>query len=295
MKLGYACINTVLPSKFKTCRLKTVEIEGMKKVKALTIHNLSEVLNVLHWNIENGIFFFRLSSELIPFASHPIVTWEWEKDEDVMALTNEIKKLREQHDLRLSMHPGQYTVLNSPKEQVVVHSISELVYHQKVLDLIDGEDMILHAGGAYGDKAKAKVRFAKNYAQLPEEIKAVLRIENDDKTYTATDVLELHERTGAPVCFDIHHHRCNHEEKADTEAILTRVFQSWPAGKIHKMHISSGRNTAVDPAHHDYILKEDFEDFLQKLCGRDVDIMCEAKMKEQAVLRLQQLYPEMGL
>ncbi|HEY9576485.1 MAG TPA: UV DNA damage repair endonuclease UvsE [Pseudobacillus sp.] len=291
MKLGYACINTALPSRFKTCRLKTVELEGMKKVKELSIHNLTEVINVLHWNIKNRIFFFRLSSELIPFASHPIVTWEWEKDEDIIALTSEIRKMREKYNLRLSVHPGQYTVLNSPKEQVVINSIVELTYHQNMLYLIGGEDMILHAGGAYGDKATAKARFTQNYAKLPEEIKAVLRIENDDKTYTAMDVLELHERTGAPVCFDIHHHRCNHEDEADTEEILTRVFQSWPAGQTPKMHISSGRNAVADPAHHDYILEEDFEAFLQKLGGRDVDIMCEAKMKEQAVLRLQRLYP----
>ncbi|OCA82835.1 UV DNA damage repair endonuclease UvsE [Pseudobacillus wudalianchiensis] len=292
MKLGYACINTTLPSRFKTCRLKTVEIEGIKKVKELSIHNLTEVLRVVRWNIENGIFFFRLSSELIPFASHPSVMWEWDKDEDIVALTNEIKHMGEQHNVRFSVHPGQYTVLNSPKEQVVMNSVAELAYHQKILDLIGGTDMILHVGGAYGDKVTAKERFVQNYDKLSEGIKAVLRIENDDKTYTALDVLELHERTGVPVCFDIHHHRCNHEEESDPEAILTRVFQSWPSGQTPKMHISSGRNAAVDPAHHDYILEEDFEAFVQMLGGRDVDIMCEAKMKEQAVLRLQQLYPE---
>ncbi|GLY11616.1 UV DNA damage repair endonuclease UvsE [Pseudobacillus badius] len=294
MKLGYACINTALPSKFKTCRLKTVEIEGMEKVKTLAIHNLTEVIKVLRWNIEHRIFFFRLSSELIPFASHPIMTWEWDKDEDILDLTNEIKAMKDEHHLRLSVHPGQYTVLNSPKEQVVRNSIAELMYHEKMLRLIGGEDMILHVGGAYGNKSAAMARFAENYRKLPEEIKAVLRIENDDKTYTAMEVLELHEQTGAPICFDIHHHRCNHEAEADIEAILAGVFKSWPAGKTPKMHISSGRNASADPAHHDYILEEDFSDFLRKLGCREADIMCEAKMKEQAVLRLQQLYPEWG-
>ncbi|KAB7705339.1 UV DNA damage repair endonuclease UvsE [Bacillus aerolatus] len=293
MKLGYACINTALPSRFKTCRLKTIETEGMKKVKELAVHNLTEVINVLRWNVENSIFFFRLSSELIPFASHPIMTWEWEKDADIVALTNEIRQMQKRYDLRLSLHPGQYTVLNSPKEQVVNNSVAELVYHQKMLRLVGGQDMILHAGGAYGDKKAAKARFVQEYAKLPQEIKSVLRVENDDKTYTAMDVLELHEQTGAPVCFDIHHDRCNYEEGADTEAVLRRVFQSWPSGQIPKMHISSGRNAVADPAHHDYILEEDFADFLQKLNHRETDIMCEAKMKEQAVLRLQKTYVDL--
>ncbi|KKB42609.1 UV DNA damage repair endonuclease UvsE [Bacillus thermotolerans] len=294
MRLGYACINTVLPTKFKTCRLRTVEKEGLQKVKELAVHNLKEVIQVLRWNIEHRIFFFRLSSELIPFASHPIMAWDWEKDEDILALTDEIKHLRDAHDLRLSLHPGQYTVLNSPKEQVVKNSIAELAYHETMLRLVGGQDMILHGGGAYGDKREAKARFVQNYKELPEEIKEVLRIENDDKTYTALDVIDLAEKTGAPICFDIHHHRCNHEEDAHLEGILNSVFASWPDGIIPKMHISSGRQAANDPAHHNYILEEDFSFFLEKLDGREADIMCEAKMKEQAVLRLQEAYPELS-
>jgi UV DNA damage repair endonuclease len=52
MRIGYACINMTLPSKFKTCRLATFEKDGIEKIKELTLHNLHTVLQVLHWNVD---------------------------------------------------------------------------------------------------------------------------------------------------------------------------------------------------------------------------------------------------
>lgn len=58
MKLGYACINMSMPSKFRTCRLRTVEEQGLEKVKEIAVHNLAEVIRVLEWNIAHEIYFF---------------------------------------------------------------------------------------------------------------------------------------------------------------------------------------------------------------------------------------------
>ncbi|MBC2369789.1 UV DNA damage repair endonuclease UvsE [Listeria booriae] len=286
MKLGYACINMSMPSKFKSCRLKTVEEQGLGKVKEIAVHNLAEVIRVLEWNIAHDIYFFRMSSDLIPFASHPIMTWEWQRDADILALTAEISRLRELHDMRLSMHPGQYTIINSPREDVVEKAIAELTYHQQLLDLVGGTDMILHIGGAYGDKKSASERFIQAYNGLSEDIQRLLRLENDDKTYTAMDVLEISKATGATVCFDIHHHICNHEADADVTQIVTDVFKTWKT--TPKMHISSGKTGPTDRSHHDFIHETDFQYLMGLLAGRDADIMFEAKQKERSVLTLRE-------
>ncbi|RXJ04627.1 UV DNA damage repair endonuclease UvsE [Anaerobacillus alkaliphilus] len=286
MKLGYACLNVSLALKMRTCRMKTVEIEGMKRVKELTLENLQNVINILKWNQENQIDFFRVTSDIVPFGSHEILTWDWWKDEDVLALTAEIKEYKEKHQMRLSVHPGQYTIINSPNESVVSNAFRDLEYHYKFIDLMGGTDMVIHVGGVYGNKDEAKKRFIENYKRLSPGIKEMLILENDDKSFHVQDVLSIYEEVGVPVCFDIHHHRCNPYEEASIDDLLTQVVSSWQNKRLPKMHISSGRNSKTDTSHHDYILKEDFDDFIELLGDRDVDLMFEAKKKELAVLRI---------
>ncbi|OES45634.1 UV DNA damage repair endonuclease UvsE [Domibacillus iocasae] len=289
MRIGYACINMTMPSKFKTCRLKTVELEGMQKVKELTLHNLNETLQVIKWNIAHDIYFYRMSSNLVPLGTHPIMTWAWAEDEDVRYITDQIKELVAAYKLRLSVHPGQYTLINSPNEEVVRKSILDLIHHQELLALTGGTDMILHVGGAYGDKEAAKKRFVSAYKLLPDTIKNVMRIENDDKIFTIDDVLDICEQTGAAACFDIHHHVCHHEEETDIKNVMHRAITTWEKiGIPPKMHISSGKTGKTDRAHYSYILEEDWHYFMKHLPDLSVDVMVEAKMKEQAVLQLRE-------
>lgn len=288
MKLGYACLNVTLQRKMRTCRIKTVELEGMKKVKELTLENLQSVKKILEWNEGNEIDFFRISSDIVPFGSHEILTWDWWLDEDVIALTNEIKSFQQQHEMRLTVHPGQYTIINSPNETVVTNAFCDLEYHFQLLELMGGTDMVIHVGGVYGDKMEAKKRFIENYNKLPQHIKDVLILENDDKSFHVGDVLTISQETGIPVCFDIHHHRCNPYENKPIDEILTKVVASWEKIRLPKMHISSGRSSPTDTAHHDYVLKEDFDFFVKVLGDRHVDLMFEAKKKELAVLKIKE-------
>ena len=115
MKLGYACLNLTMPTKFRTCRLQTLETKGMTYMKELALHNVTELKKVLEWNIEHGIYFFRITSDLIPFATHEKMMWDWAKDDDVLEIFHDIKALQAKHQLRLTVHPGQYTIINSPR------------------------------------------------------------------------------------------------------------------------------------------------------------------------------------
>ncbi|WLR41744.1 UV DNA damage repair endonuclease UvsE [Bacillus carboniphilus] len=284
MKLGYACINTTLPTKFRTCRLKTIQTEGFQKIKELALHNLQQVVSALNWNVEHGILFYRLSSDLIPFASHPITNeWKWYEDDDLLEVTEEIRAIRKKHGLRLSCHPGQYTILNSKREEVVANATLDLQYHSHLMDLVDGEDIILHVGGAYGDKESSKKRLVHAYEKLEEKIKKRLRFENDHHTFHAKDLVDIYEMSGASICFDIHHHNCNPAPENIT-TLLPIIFSSWT--NTPKVHISSGQKSKTDPSHHNYILEKDFIEFMNLLGDQPIDMMFEAKKKEQSVLRV---------
>ncbi|QMT16620.1 UV DNA damage repair endonuclease UvsE [Planococcus maritimus] len=281
MKLGYACMNTELKTIFRTLRLATAEKEGVGKIKELTIKNMETTLEVIRWNIEHGILFYRASSSIVPLSTHPINDWRWWEDADFLEIASEIRRLVAEHGIRVSVHPGQYTVLNSPKPEVVRKSIEDLEYHDKLIQLLGGTDMILHTGGAYGDKETAKKRFAENYLELSASIRQRLRLENDDKTFTLRDVLDVHAMCKVPICFDIHHHNCNNEgEPVDFSEILA----TWEGFGRPKVHISTGREGFTDLRHHDLISEEDFYELLKLVKGYEVDIMFEAKLKEQAVL-----------
>jgi len=281
MRLGYACMNTELKTVFRTLRLATAEKEGVEKIKELTIRNMETTLEVIRWNLEHGILFYRASSSIVPLSTHPINDWRWWEDEDFLAIAGEIRRLVDEHGIRISVHPGQYTVLNSPKPEVVRKSIEDLEYHDKLIQLLGGTDIILHTGGAYGDKETAKRRFADNYLMLSDSIRQRLRLENDDKTFTLRDVLDVHAMCKVPICFDIHHHNCNNDgEPVDFSEILA----TWEGYGRPKIHISTGREGFTDLRHHDLISEEDFAELLKLVEGYEVDIMFEAKLKEQAVL-----------
>ena len=284
VKFGYACINMTLPTRFRTCRLKTAQEKGLEYVKELTLSNFQQTLDAVRWNIQHDIYFYRLSSDLVPFATHEINDWEWWEDQEVLSITNEIKNLQEKYELRLSVHPGQYNVLNSPNPSVINNTINDLAYHKKILEAVNGQDMILHIGGVYGDKDLAIKRFAENYLKLSVGIKNLLRIENDDKSFTLSDVVRVHHLTGAPICFDIHHHNCHHN-KDKLDPLLQIVWESW-GDSVPKCHISSGKNHSTDRGHHNFILEDDLDTLLGLIGQRNVDIMFEAKLKEQSVLPL---------
>ncbi|MGI2327535.1 UV DNA damage repair endonuclease UvsE [Planococcus sp. YIM B11945] len=281
MRLGYACMNTELKTVFKTLRLATAAAEGTGKIKELTLKNMQTTLEIVQWNIENHILFYRASSSIVPLSTHPVNDWIWWEDADFLAIADEIRQLALQHGMRVSVHPGQYTVLNSQKPEVVEKSIQDLEYHDKLIELLGGNDIILHTGGAYGDKEAAKLRFAKVYATLSDSIKKKLRLENDDKTFTVRDVLDVSKMCGVPVCFDIHHHNVNNDgEPVDFAEILA----TWNGFGTPKIHISTGKEGFTDLRHHDLVSEEDFNQLLYLLKGTDADIMFEAKLKEQSVL-----------
>lgn len=288
--LGYACLNTSIPRKMKTLRLATYVSKGDEYLKELIVNNLLYLKDCLEWNVLHGIRFFRVSSDIVPLATHPEMIYPWWKDEEIKILCDEIKSISTRHEMRLSMHPGQYTLLNSPKEDVVKRSVEDLTYHQVLGDMIGVREFITHVGGVYGDSKEAMHRWVQVYEGLPNEIRCRLRLENDDMSYTILDVLTISEKTGVPAVFDYHHHRIL--PSIDAGHALKRSFETWHGVDKPKIHLSSGKAGKTDRKHHEFILNEDYEALISILSSavskenQQVYIMLEAKLKEQAVMKL---------
>jgi len=187
------------------------------------------------------------------------------------------------------MHPGQYTVLNSPREDVVAAAFAELSYHASFMDAMGlGSDskIVLHVGGVYGDKATSTRRFRESFENLPANVRRRLVLENDERSYGVEDVLDLCRSLQIPLVFDYLHHRAYSGHEPDT-ATLREVFKTWAESDGRpKLHYSTQRRGARKGAHADMVDAKDFLHFLNFLPGGNVDVMLEAKAKDKALLKL---------
>ena len=190
MSIGYASKTLAAPG----ARMQSVvqRLATPDRLAQAIDGNLRALDAALDYQAKNGIHLFRISSDVIPFGSSPVNALDWMRDFEphLAALGRKARR----HGIRLSMHPGQYTVLNSPDADVVERAKLDLAYHAAFLDAL-GMDasgkIVLHVGGAYGDKPRALERFANAYATLPLAVRRRLVIENDDRLFTAQDVLAL--------------------------------------------------------------------------------------------------------
>lgn len=281
MKIGYAClISHTDEFKYKTIKLSTITNELLKEVIRNNIDTLDRMLD---YNIENNIKMFRITSDLIPFgiSKHNKLNW-WEIFSNEFS---DIKKKIVKNDIRISMHPGQYTVINTPHENVLENSINDLEYHALVLDLLDSKNIakiILHVGGVYGDKETAIERFIKNFNSLNPKIKKRLVIENDDKSYTVEDVLYISSRTKIPVVFDNLHNRLNGSNKDEFE-LLEKCMKTWDG--IPKMHYSDQDDNKKNGGHSKRINTKKFIEFIDGIKDKNLDIMLEVKDKNVSAIK----------
>lgn len=293
VRIGYACIHTALPSANRTTRLDRATPERLLELSSL---NLAALETILRWNAAHGITLFRISSDVIPFGSHPVnaLRW-WEQLAPPLAALGEIIRGT---GMRVSMHPGQYTVLNALRPEVVESSIAELAYHARFLDslgLDSSHKIVLHLGGVYADKPASLRRFVEHAARLSPSVRARLVLENDERSYTLEDALWAAERTGCPVIFDAFHHRWNPSlPDLDLRGLVLAAGNTWsPADGRQKMHYSDPWPGKPPGAHSFTVDADAFAQFYAQVQDLDLDVMLEVKDKEQSVLRLYSVLPEL--
>lgn len=285
MRIGYACLTVGVPdTRLRTCTLKNAREATLRELMAA---NLTALARMLEYNRSMGIRLFRISSDIVPFASHPAVDFPWA--ELFRAELAALGALARAGGIRLSMHPGQYTVLNSPDGAVVERAVADLDYHCRFLEAMGmGADckVILHVGGAYGDRGAALDRFRENYAALAASIRKRLVIENDDRIFTAGEVLALGRECGIPVVFDNLHHAVNPGEPGQSEAQwIAACGETWTTDDgPQKIHYSQQAGGKKPGAHSDTVRVDNFLDFAARLPGTP-DVMLEVKDKNLSAVK----------
>ncbi len=279
---GYACINKTMKENFRNFRLATVEKKYDEKIIEVITNNISVLHKTIKYNVENNIYVYRVSSDIVPFCTHPYIVELYKsilEDKNVINDIEGINLLNKKYNLRLSIHPGQFNVLASPRKDVVQRSIEEINKETELIKSLGGNDVVLHIGGSYGDKESAIKRFKENIKYIDT---SCLILENDDKVYSAEEIFELCKGEKLNWVFDYHHHKCKPSDNYSIENIL----KTYPP---RKYHISTGADGSTDRAHAPYVSKKDFknlQDLLVKCNISEADIMFEAKNKNEAITEI---------
>ena len=279
--------------------------------------SLVRLAAIFEYMATNDLRMYRIASALAPYASHPELPQFHSQLEECRPELAAVGARARELGIRLSSHPGQYTVLNSEHSSVVDNAVAELEVQAALLDgLRQGPEavVVIHVGGSAGGRGAAADRFSTGFERLSERARARLVLENDDRIFGLADVLPLSRRLGVPVVWDFLHHRCHDPEQIPDREALELSLATWPSGVTPKIHFSSprlnlgerrrkvGRRIERTPLLPDLRLHADlidpiaFEQFL-RYTARDLsfDVMLEAKAKDLAVLRLREQLEERGL
>ena len=299
MNLGYACINMELNARKGEDRIttnrsmikKTFNDKGVDYASELILQNVIDLNQIIDWNEQNNIKFFRLSSDMFPWASEYYQDWDSVPHIDLIKIWLENAGLKaEEYGQRITSHPGPFNVLVSPNENVVQNTITDLTIHADIFDFMGlsrtpYNKLNIHCNGVYGDKESALDRFCKNFERLPESVQTRLTVENDDKAsmYSVKELYDgIYKRINIPIVFDYHHHRFCTGGLSEQEA-LELAMSTWPKDIVPVVHYSESRSKehldeSIRPQAHSDLIKE-----LPNTYGNEVDIMVEAKHKELAI------------
>lgn len=288
MAIGYACIALAVPGAALTrCTLATAT---PGRIRAVTRHNLDALRAMIDYNRREEIRLFRISSDIVPFFSHPAnpLAWWDEETERLAAIGAAVRD----GGLRVSMHPGQYTVLNSPRAEVVEATRRDLAAHARFLDALglpDRHRILLHLGGVYGDRRASLDRFVEAARSLPEAVLRRLTLENDERCFSIGQVLEAARRLGLPAIFDNLHHRLLPEDGTTPEAEWIRLCRAtWDARTgPQKVHYSQQEPGGRPGAHAGAIAAgpflEETRDWFR--ADPDLDVMLEVKDKNLSAIK----------
>ena len=284
MRIGYPCINLSIGCKAdRKFRLKSYSLQRL--INTIN-NNLRCLKKILEYNTDHSILFFRITSDLIPFASHPICKVNWQKK--FTHIFEELGTYIKKHEIRISMHPNQFTLINPIDQKIFRRSLKELRYHTEVLDLLELDSSAkiqIYVGGIYGDKSGSINRFISRYQKLEETIKQRLVIENDDRGYNLKDCIQIHNVTEIPVLFDSLHHEIKNSGETLTEAfeLFTKTWRKKDG--LPMVDYSAQQSEQKKGKHAETLDTKHFKHFLRSTSPFDYDLMLEIKDKEQSALK----------
>lgn len=284
VRLGYVSISMVISATTSSPYTYSEYLKSgdLKKLDDVITSNLLNLEKIVNYNIKNNIHFYRISSKIIPLATKDDVTFDYISK--YSRYYERIGKKIEDNKMRVDFHPDQYTVLNSTNSTVLTNSMKILEYHYNLLNALNIKDKLLvtHVGSGVFGKENSIKRFINNFKKLPSYIQEIISIENDDKLFNVEDCLKISKILDIPLVLDYHHYNCN-----KSYLDIKSVFDSWN-GRVPKVHFSSPKNSKDFRSHSEYINSDDFICFIDVIKGfnMDVDVMIEAKAKDDALFRL---------
>lgn len=284
-RLGLVCITDSDAVRFRTMtRKRFLELsESGPAAQERALHelytdNLRRLDRAISFCLEQGIRLYRLTSRLFPFADEsPGQSVLAEFDDGLAALG----RLAADHGLRLVLHPDQFVVLNSDADQVISNSIRILETHARVFDLLRQPRSAWATFTIHGGKGNRAARLVEILEKLPDAVLSRLALENDERAYSAYEILEVCHESGVPMVFDAHHHIVHEGLVSYEHPSIAEVFaaarETWPDPAWQIVHISNGRERFNDPRHSDLI-------YAMPSVFRDAPwIEVEAKRKEVAI------------
>ncbi|MFF2909566.1 UV DNA damage repair endonuclease UvsE [Paenibacillus sp. NPDC057934] len=307
VRFGYVAMSTVIPdcSPSKTMTMasfKKLEDReaALSRLETITRTNLHNTLRLLKHNNGSDIKVYRMTSKLVPLATHPDLK-DWKPLAALADAFAEVGDYVKRHGMRVSFHPDHFTVLSTPRPEVLVNSIRDLQHHSAMLQAMGLPATAknnIHIGGAYGDKPTAAARFEDHFRELPLELQERITLENDDKTFSAPETLAVCQRLGLPMVLDIHHQWVNNEGELPWE-LWPEILKTWqttlalkdvlPGEHLPpKIHVSSPRSPSDPRSHADGVEPVPLLAFLQHIAEDTpaVDVMIEAKLKDGALFGL---------
>ena len=307
VRFGYVAMSTVIqnssPSKTMTMKsfMKLNDREAaIRKLERLAAENLHNTLRLLKHSIAHDIRVYRMTSKLIPLATHGDLS-DWDPYPALKEGFAEVGQFVKKHGMRVSFHPDHFTVLSTPRPEVLVNSIRDLGHHTnmlKAMGLSASMKNNIHIGGAYGDKPSAAARFEEHFQQLEQDIKERITLENDDKTFNALETLAVSRNLGLPMVLDIHHQWVNNEGEAPWE-LWPEILRTWdtplaqagsePESPLPpKIHVSSPKSPTDIRSHADGVDVVPLLSFMRKIASNTthLDVMIEAKLKDGALFGL---------
>ncbi len=290
IRLGYLGTPLTINEHFHTMtytKYQKLKDKGNQELDKLILENLKLFSKVIDYNIQNKITFYRMTHNILPLATIKNIDYDYTKYKDKWKkIGDKIKK----YNLRVDAHPDHFLVLNSENPEVLSNSIRILENHLLIFKMLGIDSrVVLHIGSHLPNKELAIKRFMKVFLNLPKSLQKIIILENDDKTYTVTETLELCQKLNIPMVLDYHHFTCNHEKQEDIKKLLPLIIKTWDNDTLNpKMHFSSPKSQKEKRTHHFYIDYNSFLKFINLLIplNTNIDIMLESKGKDEALFKL---------